>query len=144
MSDNPSETLQVVWRGGSRFDIRTRHHTVRVDQPPDFCGTDTGPTPCELLVGSLAACAAHAAERYLHRCELLADVTVTARYETGVQPARVSRIALTVEAPGLPEGLRESFTRVIEHCAVYNSLRIPPEITFQVLVVDHDHALHGV
>ncbi|GAA3515897.1 organic hydroperoxide reductase OsmC/OhrA [Streptosporangium album] len=134
MKQNHNGTVTIVWQGGDRFDIHMRQHTVRVDQLKDFGGGDTGPDPVELLVGSIAACAAHRAERYLHRCELPAGVTVTAHYELGLRPARVSRIELVVEAPGVPAGLWNSFTTAIEHSAVYNSLRLPPEITFRLQV----------
>ncbi|WP_214409132.1 OsmC family protein [Sphaerisporangium fuscum] len=136
MEHERNGTLRVLWRGGDRFDIRARHHTIRVDQSMDFGGSDSGPTPVELFVGSLAACVAHCAERYLHRCQLPAGVRVTAEYETGVRPAHVSRIELVVEAPGVPEGLRESFCNVVRHSAVHNSLLLPPETAYEIHIAD--------
>ncbi|GAA3828901.1 hypothetical protein GCM10022226_57200 [Sphaerisporangium flaviroseum] len=136
MEHNRNGTLSVLWHGGDRFSIKIRDHTIRVDQPMDFGGGDTGPTPVELLVGSLAACVAHYAERYLHRCQLPAGVMVTADYEMGLRPAHVSRIELVVQAPGIPEGLRESFCNVIQHSAVQNSLRLPPETTYEIRIAD--------
>ncbi|WP_248960688.1 OsmC family protein [Sphaerisporangium perillae] len=136
MEHNRNGTLSVLWHGGNRFDIQVRRHTIRVDQSMDFGGGDTGPTPVELFVGSLAACVAHCAERYLHRCELSAGVTVTADYEMGLRPAHVSHIKLVIEAPGVPEGLRESFSNVIQHSAVHNSLRLPPETTYEIRIAE--------
>ncbi|MER7132845.1 OsmC family protein [Streptosporangium saharense] len=136
MGQNHNGTVKIVWHGGDRFDIHMRQHIVRVDQIRDFGGGDTGPDPVELLAGSLAACAAQRAERYLHRCELPAGVTVTAHYELALRPARVNRIELVVEAPGVPTGLRDSFISAIEHSAVYNSLRMPPEIAFRLHVAE--------
>ncbi|MFF3669616.1 OsmC family protein [Microtetraspora malaysiensis] len=142
MAESRSETLRVAWHGGDRFEIQIRGHSVRVDEPKDFGGSDTGPTATELFVGSLAACVADCAERYLHRCQLPAGVTVTARYDLGLQPARLSKVALDVEAPGLPEGLRESFTAVIRHCPVHNTLFRAPEVTFHVLTSGHEAVCH--
>lgn len=142
MEQNRNGAVKIIWHGGDRFDIRMRHHTVRVDQLKDFGGSDTGPDPVELFVGSLAACVAHRAERYLHRCELPAGVTVTARYDLGVRPARISRIELIVEAPGVPTGLRDSFTTAIEHSTVHNSLRLPPEITFRLRTAEDTSAVN--
>ena len=141
MKQNRNGTVKIIWCGGDRFDVQIGRHTVRVDQPTDFGGGDTGPAPVDLFVGSLAACVAHRAERYLHRCQLPAGVTVTAHYDLGLQPARVGRIELVVDAPGLPEGLQESFDTVIEHSAVHNSLRLPPEITVQIRTTEDDPAL---
>lgn len=124
--------LRLAWHGGDRFDIQVRRHSVRVDRPPDEGGGDTGPTPVELIVGGLAASVAQAAERYLHRCQFPAGVTVTARYGLGVRPGRVTHIELDVAAPGLPEGLRGSFRAALEHCSGYNTLAAPPEISLRV------------
>jgi hypothetical protein len=133
--------VKIVWHGGDRFDIQIRHHTVRIDQPADFGGTDTGPTPMELFIGSLAACVAHCAERYLHRYGLPAGVTVTASYELALRPAHIDRIALVVGAPGVPQGLRESFATAIGHTAVQNSLRLPAEITFEVHTLEAEPSI---
>ncbi|GIH95790.1 OsmC family protein [Planobispora siamensis] len=136
MIDKPSGTVRVVWYGGDRFDIKIRDHRVRADQPTDAGGSDTGPTPVELFVAGLAACTAHYARRYLHRRDLPMGVTVTARYEMDPRPARVARVELVVKAPGLPENLRDSFTAVIEHCTVHNSLRVPPRVDFRVVTAE--------
>lgn len=118
-------TLRITWHGGDRFVIHAGRHTVPVDQPADFGGGDTGPSPVDLFVGSIAAAIAHCAERYLHRCQLPAGVEVTARYELEVAPARIARVELTVDAPAMPRGLRESFRNALEHCALCSSLRTP-------------------
>ncbi|GLW98491.1 OsmC family protein [Microtetraspora sp. NBRC 16547] len=142
MAESRSETLCVEWHGGGRFDIHMRGHSVRVDEPKDFGGSDTGPTPTELFVGSLAACVAHCAERYLHRCQLPAGVTVTVRYDFGLQPAHLSTVVMEIAAPGLPEGLRDSFMAAVGHCPVLNTLYRPPEVTFQVLTTGQEAVCH--
>lgn len=133
MTPNGSGSLRVLWQGGDRFDLDIRDHSVRVDQPLEAGGGDTGPTPVELFVGSLASCVAYYAAKYLRRRQLPSGVVVTARYELGSGPARVARIDLAVEAPGVPEGLRRSFTAVIEACTVHNSMRMPPQVSLHVM-----------
>lgn len=44
--------------GGTMAEISARQFTWRGDEPPAAAGTDQGPTPYELLLGSLAACTA--------------------------------------------------------------------------------------
>ncbi|WP_432920597.1 OsmC family protein [Microbispora sp. CA-135349] len=124
--------IRVAWHGADRFDVRIRRHEVRADQPADVGGSDTGPTPAELFVGSVAAGVACCAERYLRQRQLPAGVGVTARYGLGVCPGRIDHIELSVDAPGLPAGLRASLLSVLEHCALRTTLRVPPQVTFDV------------
>ncbi|HEV2727177.1 MAG TPA: OsmC family protein [Solirubrobacterales bacterium] len=42
-------------------------HDLRVDEPPDKDGTDTGPRPTQLLGASLAGCIAITVEMYARR-----------------------------------------------------------------------------
>ncbi|GGO16679.1 hypothetical protein GCM10010116_33660 [Microbispora rosea subsp. aerata] len=132
MSERRDGVIRVAWHGAHRFDVRIRQHAIRADQPADVGGSDTGPTPAELFVGSVAAGVACCAERYLRQRQLPAGVGVTARYAMGVCPGRIDAIELSVDAPGLPEGLRASLLSVLEHCAVCATLRVPPKVTFEV------------
>jgi putative redox protein len=50
-----------------RHDVRVRSHTITADEPLDHGGTDTGPSPQELLAASLAACTAITIEMYAQR-----------------------------------------------------------------------------
>ncbi|WP_169946650.1 OsmC family protein [Microbispora sp. H11081] len=124
--------IRVAWHGADRFDIRIRRHAIRADQPADAGGSDTGPTPAELFVGSVAAGVACCAERYLRQRQLPAGVGVTARYDFGVCPGRIDHIELSVDAPSLPAGLRASLLSVLEHCALRTTLRVPPQVTLEV------------
>ena len=50
-----------------RHDVRVRSHTITSDEPKDHGGTDTGPSPQELLAASLASCVAITMEMYAKR-----------------------------------------------------------------------------
>jgi len=56
-------------RHGSTFThtLAIRGHEVTTDEPRDEGGQDDGPTPQELLAGSLAACTAITIEMYAQR-----------------------------------------------------------------------------
>jgi uncharacterized OsmC-like protein len=121
--------ITVTYVQGDRLRIDMRGHQVTTDQPVEDGGEDTAPTPTEMFVASLAACVGFYAERFLRRNRLPAEgLRVTSDYRWAEDPHRVGAIELQVEAPGLTEGKREAFSRVIEHCTVHNSLRTPPEV----------------
>jgi putative redox protein len=48
--------ITALLQEGTRVEISTDRHRWYADEPLDQHGSDTGPTPYELLLGSLAAC----------------------------------------------------------------------------------------
>lgn len=123
--------VQVVHRGGDRFDINVRGHVIRTDQPAGAGGEDTGPTPTELFVSSLAGCVAFYARRYLDRHNLPTEgLAVEAGFSMGSRPARVARIDVRLTVPaGVPADRREALLAVASHCTVHNSLTAAPEVS---------------
>jgi uncharacterized OsmC-like protein len=49
-------TVTAELREGTQVNLQARQFSWRGDEPPEAGGTDTGPTPYEILLGSLAAC----------------------------------------------------------------------------------------
>lgn len=130
-SPDDTTTLRVEHRGGDRFEIALRGHVLHVDQPVDAGGDDSAPTPTELFVAGLASCVAFYARRFLHRHGLPTDgLAVTAQYELGRRPARVTRVDVRLTPPaGLPDDRRDALLAVASHCTVHNSLTQPPDVT---------------
>ena len=116
---------------GDRFAIDVRDHRLTVDQPLDDGGQDTGATPTELFVASLASCVAHYARGYLARHKLpTAGLAVTAEYTMGPRPPRVTDIRVDVDVPdGVPAERLGGLLAVASHCTVHNTLAHPPAIT---------------
>jgi uncharacterized OsmC-like protein len=136
-------TLSVHADGGDRYSIRKGRHTIVVDQPIEAGGTDTGLTPTDLFVASLASCTAHYAGRFLRRHQLSSEgMDVTCSFEMATdRPARVGTISLDVRVPGgVPEHLEERFRAVIEHCTVKNSIAAPPTIELHLRATDRTAA----
>lgn len=63
----PVASVSVVRRQGYSHELRARHHTLIADEPQSRGGSDTGPTPAELLALSLASCTAITVEMYADR-----------------------------------------------------------------------------
>ena len=126
-------TIRVAHQGGDRLLMTVRGHEIRSDQPVADGGDDSAPTPTEIFLAGLAGCVAFYAGRFLRRNQLTAEgLAVVCRYAWTENPHRVGDIELDVEAPGLTAEKRDSFTRVIEHCTMHNTLRHPPEVRIRV------------
>ncbi|MBX6767236.1 MAG: OsmC family protein, partial [Actinomadura rubrobrunea] len=115
--------ITVIHRADDAFAVLVRGHVICVDQPFGLGGVDDGPTPVELFVASLAACAAHHGRRHLRDRGLPADgLEVRARFimKAGARP-RVARIDLAVRPPlGLPEASAAALREAVERCTVRN------------------------
>jgi putative redox protein len=123
--------LNVTHQNNDRFQLRVRGHRFLCDQPLTDGGDDQGPTPTELFVGSLAACVAFYARRFLARHDLdTTGLRVEAAYTMSPdRPARVHTITLRLLVPGpLEPNRRRALLAVVDHCTVHNSLRTPPEV----------------
>ncbi|MDP9164673.1 MAG: OsmC family protein [Actinomycetota bacterium] len=126
--------VSVTHDGGDRFSIAIRGHVLHVDQPEPDGGSDTGPTPTELFVASLASCVAFYARRYLTRHNLPEEgLTVTAEAQSGANPSRVATMTISVTLPeGVPAERRQALLAVASHCTVHNTLTHPPEVLIQL------------
>jgi uncharacterized OsmC-like protein len=133
--------LRVASQGGDRFALQVRGHRLVCDQPLAEGGQDTGPTPTELFVASLAACVAHYARRFLARHDLdPGGLRVEADFTMSTdRPARVDTITLRLLLPQpLEANRRRALRAVVDHCTVHNSLRTPPEV--RVTLTEPAHA----
>lgn len=120
-----------------RFRISVRGHDVVVDQPAP-ASSDEGPTPVELFVASLAACAAFYARRFLDRHGLgEGELEVSCEFEWATDHSRVIAIALRILVPlRLPDGIEAALLRVIDRCTVRQSIGEGLAVTCDIVTAD--------
>jgi uncharacterized OsmC-like protein len=125
---------RAEWRGGLATDVTGRGHALRVDEPEEFGGTDTGPMPTEVLAAALASCmclaVAWAARK--RRVEL-ADLTVVVRPHRAPGEPRHGRYDIRVESSAAEEALRPCVDLGARYCWVTNTLKNPPELVYEVV-----------
>jgi uncharacterized OsmC-like protein len=129
------EPIVVEHISAEAYEIHTRGHRTVVDQPLDAGGMDSGPTPTELFVGSLAAGVAYHAGRYLVRHGLTRDgLVVSAEFDMATdRPARVEAIRLRLRTPpGFPWQRRGALHAVASHCTVHNTLAEQPSVAIEI------------
>ena len=107
---------------GYAHEVEVEGHDLRVDEPPEAGGTDTGPRPTQLLGASLAGCIAITVEMYAQRKgwdvgEVEVDVQMT--YE-GVVPKGFD---VGLKLPGaLDEEQRRRLLVIATKCPVHKVL----------------------
>jgi putative redox protein len=109
--------------GKLRQAVDMREHTVAVDEPKNYGGDDTAPSPQELLAASLASCTAITMEMYASRKGWdLGDVTVDVKYEPA-QRGSPTKFRMVVNFPKeFPEDQRERLMQIGAKCPVHRVL----------------------
>ena len=139
-------TVKASLRHGAAVDIRAGRFLWRSDEPKPAGGADSGPTPYEFLLGSLAACTAITLRLYADRRQIpLAGVEVTLEFdrvhaddcvdcdERG--DGLIERVRSEVTIHGaLTEAQRARLAQVAQRCPVHKTLarglRIEDTATF--------------
>lgn len=109
--------------GGAQFEVLARGHRVLCDQPIENNGSDSGMSPPEFLLASLATCAAYYAAEYLKARKLPEQglkVRVTA--EKMLHPAKLASFHIEVSTAELDSRHQAGIMRAVKSCLVHNTL----------------------
>jgi uncharacterized OsmC-like protein len=146
----PSERVEqkgVFVRGaGSEFvqEIRTGRHRFHADEPLSAGGTDTGPSPYELLLAALGACTSMTLGMYARRRGWpLDDVSVHLRHskihaldcvECETKEGMLDRIERDIQLSGaLSEEQRAKLLEIADKCPVHRTLTSEVQIKTRLL-----------
>lgn len=121
------------WRGGMATDVTGRGHSVRVDEPAEFGGGDTGPMPTEVLVVALASCFCLAVAWGARKKRIrLDDLTVSVRPHRATGEPRHGAYDLWVESSTPDDELAPAVELAKRYCWVTNTITTPPEIRYHL------------
>lgn len=126
--------ITVQHRYGMSFDVSVRGYRLISDEPVTLGGEDEGPTPTELVVAGLAACAADASARWLAAHRLPCDaLVVEADFAWSAAGDRIDRVEVDVRLPdGLDDAARAGVADAIRRCPVRLLLTEPVRVEFQI------------
>jgi uncharacterized OsmC-like protein len=149
--DAPSvaEPREVVVHGsaqGFAQRIEVGGHQLITDEPVAAGGTDTGPTPYDLLLAALGSCTSMTVALYARRKQWpLEEVTVRLRHarihaadcaDCETKAGMLDRIECAIELVGtLDAEQRARLLDIAGKCPVHRTLT--SEITFDTRLVDH-------
>ena len=109
--------------GKFSHNVEMRDHHLTADEPEESGGDDEGPSPQELLAGSLASCTAITMEMYATRKGWeVGEVVVDVTYEPA-QRGSPTRFHMDVKLPKeLPEDQRDKLMTIAAKCPVHRTL----------------------
>jgi len=127
------DLITVTRKDGSQFGIHVRGHDVVSDMSEKDGGHDAGPSPVELLAGSLGACIAMMVQSYCQRHGYDGDVDVSLTLELADAPKRIEGIVVDVGLPdSVPEDKIDAIRRMAERCPIHETLRNPPRVDIDI------------
>jgi putative redox protein len=123
--------------GGVASRVQLGSHTLTFDQPATVPGgEDRGPSPLDILVVSVGACAHYFAAAFLHGRRLPVEgLRVDVEAHKGRTPSpRSEKLSVRVTLPaGVAESHIPSIERAIRNCPAYGTLVHPPDLELTVL-----------
>jgi putative redox protein len=139
LARNPSEEntmarITAKLESGMAVRLSNGRHAWQADEPVDAGGTDTGPNPYELLLGSLAACTCVTIASYCQFKKLSLD-SVTTTYDISrihsddckdcdiPDKGLIEKISSQVHIEGdFDDAQRKRLAQIAERCPVHKTL----------------------
>ena len=134
-TDRPEESRVLVRTGktGFRTEVMAGAHRLIADEPVGLGGSDTGPTPYDLLVAGLGACTSITLRMYADRKQWpLDDVVVRLKHEKihaedcrscETREGKIDQIEREIELNGpLSEEQRQKLLEIADKCPVHRTL----------------------
>jgi uncharacterized OsmC-like protein len=137
--------IRATMGAGMKIECRAGQHTVLIDQPKSGGGTDTGPTPLEYLLCSLAGCIGSIARIVAHQKKISLrgmEVTVGGELDTDTllgmsKQSRAGFGGITVrakiDADLTPEQKTAFLHEVDERCPVSDNFKQVTRVTTEVV-----------
>ncbi len=128
-------SMEITFPGGAAVNATYRGFTISTDQPEEAGGKNEAPSPFEVFLASLGACAGYFALRFCQQRGLSTEgFSLSMDWERDPQTHRMTRVKLTFHLPeGFPEKYKGAILRAAEQCSVKRTIQNPPE--FEMVTV---------
>ncbi|PLY02930.1 MAG: osmotically inducible protein OsmC [Desulfuromonas sp.] len=127
--------MEITFPGGVAVNTEYNGFVTKTDQPEANGGTDSAPSPFDLFLSSLGACAGFFALRFCQQREIdTTGMKLTLDTNRNPESKRLEAINMKIHLPdGFPDKYRKSIIRATDQCAVKKVIVDPPEITVETV-----------
>ena len=127
--------MTITFPGGVAVNTEYKGFTTATDQPEVNGGANSAPSPFDLFLSSLGACAGFYALRFCQQREIdTAGMSLTLDINRDPESKKLEAIRMKIHLPqGFPEKYRASIIRATDQCAVKKVIVDPPEITVETV-----------
>ena len=125
--------IVVTLPGERRVYAKIAQHTIYTDQPIDKGGRDSAPTPFDLFLASIGACAGIFVQGFCAQRGIpYRDIRIAEHPRFGEQ-GTLEEVELVLQLPpSFPEKYRSALVKVVEQCSVKRAILAQPKFKIQV------------
>jgi ribosomal protein S12 methylthiotransferase accessory factor len=115
-----TKEIVVSFPGGMKVDAAYKGFAIKTDQPVDEGGGNTAPSPFDLFLASIAACAGYYLLAFCKERKLSMDrAGVVMTMDRDPQLKMISRVRIELRLPvGFPEKYSAAVVKVVDACTV--------------------------
>jgi ribosomal protein S12 methylthiotransferase accessory factor len=130
--------MVIDFPGGAKVDAHFGNFTVKTDQPDIGGGEGSAPSPFEIFLSSIGACAGIYIIGFCKQRNLpTTGIRIVQRIHHDRSTGMVGKIDLEIQTPpDFPEKYLPSLIRSAELCAVKKHLENPPQFEITTKVVE--------
>lgn len=121
--------MDITFPGGVAVNTEYKGFTTETDQPEANGGRNSAPSPFDLFLSSLGACAGFFALKFCQQREIdTKGLKLTLDVERDADTKRLDKVKIEIHLPeGFPDKYRQSIVRATDQCAVKKVLEDPPQ-----------------
>ncbi|NLY76308.1 MAG: osmotically inducible protein OsmC [Firmicutes bacterium] len=125
--------MRIRFPGGKKVDVHYKGFTVKTDQPEASGGNNSAPSPFDLFLCSIGACAGFYVLDFCQGRNIpYEDIELILTPERNESKGLIGKINIEIKLPAeFPEKYRDAVVRAAGLCAVKKHLDNPPEFQIQ-------------
>ena len=122
-----AKEILVTLPGGRRVDAKTAQHVVHTDQPIDNGGQDSAPTPFDLFLTSIGACAGIFVQGFCAKRGIPYDEIRLVERPQFAEDGTLQAVDIDIQLPpSFPEKYQSAVVKVVEQCSVKRAILAQP------------------
>ena len=130
-----SSEIVITLPGGRRVDAQLGSHTLRTDQPLDNGGTDTAPSPFDVFLGSMGACAGIFVQGFCAKRNIPTEQIRIIERPRFSADGTLLEVDFEVQLPpDFPMKYREAVVKAVDGCSVKRAIAAQPKLVVHATV----------
>ena len=120
--------MKISFPGGLRVDAEYKGFVIKTDQPVYSGGDGSAPSPFDLFLASIAACAGYYVLAFCNKREIPTEkAAVVMKTRRNSETKRIEKISIEIQLPPeFPEKYKKAVIKAVDSCSVKAHILNPP------------------